>query len=191
MSEHAISIVVLGFGLTALATAVVQMLQGTYSPSFFSRGVWFLLAIVSFLGVLLGDGSDTSVALAVALLIGNAAVFITSYWKGSREFGLVEKACLGLLGVAVGGWIVFDSPYLGLVLSLTAHFIGGVPTLWRVLRRPQSEQAYHWYFFFVGCIISIAASSDKSLEVILFPVYFAFFDGLIILLANRRHFIKR
>lgn len=145
-----------------------------------------MLGVISFAGVFFGDGSSASIALAATLLIGNAAVFVVSYKKGSREFGYVEKISLVLLFVAVGAWVTFDSPYLALVISLVAHFIGGIPTVWRVFKRPESEQAYHWYFFFTGCVISIVASEDKALTAILFPVYFAAFDGLIILLANRK-----
>lgn len=181
-----VTYVVFLFGITAYATAVYQMVIGTYSPSFFSRGVWFLLGIISFAGVLLGQGSAGSIALAGALLIGNTAVFAVSYRYGSRDFGLVERLSLVLLAISIGAWLLFESPFLGLVISLAAHFIGGVPTLWRVLKKPESEQAYHWYFFFIGCIISIVASHDRALTAILFPVYFAVFDGLIIVFANRK-----
>jgi hypothetical protein len=185
-----IRLIVLAFGLTAYATAVYQMRVGTYSPSFFSRGVWFLLGIISFAGVALGEGSPEAVALAGALFVGNSFVFAFSYKYGSREFGFVEKISLGLLGASVLSWLIFDSPFLGLAISLIAHFIGGLPTLWRVLKDPHSEQAYHWYFFFTGCVISLIVSENRAIEVILFPLYFALFDGLVILLANRRHFIR-
>jgi len=177
-------------GLTAYASAVYQMLKGQYSPSFFSRGVWFLLGINSFAGVFLGDGSKASVVLAFTLLVGNAAVFVTSYWKGSREFGNAEKISLVLLIISAVVWIVLSEPYIGLIISLVAHFIGGIPTIWRVAKRPESEQAYHWYFFFTASVISIIASSNKSLTAILFPLYFALFDGLIILLANRKRLLR-
>lgn len=190
MSEQTINLLVFGFGITAYITNVVQMLHGTYSPSFFSRGVWFLLGIISFAGVFFGGGSSASIVLAGCLLVGNTAVFITSYKKGSRDFGVVEIISLALLALSVVAWIVLDSPYAGLIISLLAHFIGGVPTIWRVMRRPESEQAYHWYFFLTGCLISIFAGDHKDLRAIAFPLYFAFFDGLIILLANRKHLIS-
>lgn len=175
-------------GLTAYSTAVYQMLIGTYSPSFFSRGVWFLLGINSFIGVYLGGGSDASIVLAATLLLGNTAVFLASYKKGSREFGSVEKISLVLLFVATFVWLVLDAPFITLVISLMAHLIGGLPTIWRTLKNPESEQAWHWYFFFAGAILSIFASPDKTLTAILFPAYFAVFDGLIIFLANRKRF---
>ena len=87
--ETALIYVIGLLGITAYVTAVYQMLTNVYAPSFFSRGVWFLLGINSFAGVLLGGGSQSSIVLAGTLFIGNLAVFITSYRKGSREFGLV------------------------------------------------------------------------------------------------------
>lgn len=188
MNMQPVDILIFALGITAYSTAVWQMWRGVYRPSFFSRGVWFLLGINSFAGVYLGEGSSGAVALAATLLIGNAAVFAASYKKGSREFGAVEKLSLVLLAISAVTWIVFDSPYVGLIISLVAHFIGGIPTLWRVFKRPESEQAYHWYFFFVGCILSIVFADDRALTVILFPVYFALFDGLVILLANRKRY---
>lgn len=175
-------------GITTYVSAVYQMLYGTYSPSFFSRGVWLLLGINSFIGVLYGAGTKASVILAATLLFGNLAVFLVSYKKGSREFGNVEKLSLVLLVIAFLVWVLFKAPLVTLIISLVAHFIGGVPTISRTIVRPENEQAVHWYFFFTACIVSIVASPDKHISAILFPVYFAFFDGIIILLANRKRF---
>lgn len=161
------------------------MLAGQYRPSFFSRGVWFLLGINSFAGVSLGDGSTAAVLLAAALLIGNAAVFAVSYAKGSRAFGTAEKISLGLLVISGLLWAILDEPFLGLIISLVAHFIGGIPTIWRTIKNETSERAYHWYFFFAASVLSIIISSDRSLTAILFPLYFALFDGLIIVLSHR------
>ncbi|MEK7594314.1 MAG: hypothetical protein AAB436_01595 [Patescibacteria group bacterium] len=183
-------LLILLLGAATYISAVWQMLSGSYSPSFFSRGVWFLLGINSFAGVLLGGGSKASTILAGALFLGNAVVFAVSYKKGSREFGLAEKISLALLVASTVTWLLLDAPFLGLVMSLVAHFIGGIPTIWRVAKRPHSEQAYHWYFFFSASILSIVASDGTSLKATVFPIYFASFDGLIILLANRRHFTK-
>lgn len=188
--DSSIYLLILLLGIATYGSAVWQMLKGQYSPSFFSRGVWFLLGINSFAGVLLGNGSTPSVVLASTLFVGNAVVFGVSYKKGSRDFHSVEKFSLALLIISVFVWAVFDQPFVGLIMSLVAHFIGGIPTIWRVAKNPKSEQAYHWYFFFIACVMSIFASDNKSITAILFPVYFALFDGLIITLANRKRVSK-
>lgn len=183
-------ILILFLGIATYTSAVWQMLNGQYTPSFFSRGVWFLLGINSFAGVLLGGGSKGSVILAATLLIGNSIVFAVSYKKGSRDFHFVEKISLVLLVLSGITWAILQAPFLGLIISLIAHFIGGIPTIWRVAKRPQSEQAYHWYFFSTASLLTLIASDKSSFKAVLFPVYFLCFDGLIILLANRKRIIK-
>src|SRR4051812_7879808 len=111
------------------------MLLGQYKPSFFSRGVWFLLGINSFAGVLLGGGSTPAKILAGTLFAGNAAVFAVSYKKGSRDFHTAEKLSLVLLIASFFVWVFFKAPFLNLIISLAAHFIGGLPTIWRVIKR--------------------------------------------------------
>ncbi|MDP3965549.1 MAG: hypothetical protein Q8Q13_01995 [bacterium] len=189
--QELLYILILLLGIATYASAVVQMLLGQYSPSFFSRGVWFFLGINGFAGVLLGGGSNASLLLAGTLFVGNTAVFAVSYKKGSREFGFSEKISLTLLLAGGLAWALLDAAFIGLIISLAAHFIGGIPTIWRVVKRSASEQAYHWYFFFIASVLSIIASPDKSLHTILFPAYFAIFDGTIIFLANMGRFTKR
>ena len=186
MMQTSFYILILLLGIATYGSAVWQMLKNEYSPSFFSRGVWFLLGINSFATVLLGDGSKSSVILAGTLFIGNGAVFIVSYRKGSRDFHIAEKVSLLLLIISALVWAGLDAPFIGLIITLLAHFIGGIPTIWRTVKKASVEQAYHWYFFFTASLLSIIASPDKSLTVILFPVYFAAFDGTMLLLVNRR-----
>jgi hypothetical protein len=184
MNQPAHALIVL-FGVTAYTSAVIQMVLKQYQPSFFSRGVWFLLGINSFAGVLLGGGSKSSVLLAATLFVGNAAVFVASYNYGSRDFNNAEKISLVLLVIGGFAWALLNAPYIGLIISLAAHFIGGIPTIWRVYKRPRSEQAVHWYFFWTASVLTIISSPQKTIHKILFPIYFVFFDGLIIFLANR------
>lgn len=187
-----LSLVIIGLlGIATYGSAVYQMLKEHYQPSFFSRGVWFLLGINTFAGVLMSNGSSSAKLLAGILFVGNLAVFITSYFKGSRDFGKVEKASLGLLVVSTIVIFGYDAPYSGLLVALFAHFIGGIPTLWRIIKDPHSEQAYHWYFFFTACIVTILSSGFNDVKAITMPLYFAAFDILIISLVNRKHFVTR
>ena len=145
-----------------------------------------MLGINSFAGVALSGGTAASVILAATLFIGNFAVFIVSLKKGSHQFGLVEKISLALLVISGLTWIFLDAPLVNLAIGLVAHFIGGLPTIWRTFKEPQTEKYLHWYFFLIASLLSIVASPDKSISVILFPVYFAIFDGIMIVLANRK-----
>lgn len=181
-------IIIIFLGASAYTSAVYQVLsRHHYKPNLFSRGIWFLLGINSFAGVVLSGGSKPSIILAGILLIGNAALFFISIKKSNRIFGTVEKASLGLLLISGVLWIVLDLALLNLIIGLVAHFIGGLPTFKRVLDDARSEQVYHWYFFALASFVAIIASPTKDIGVIIFPLYFLIFDLSIIILANRKY----
>lgn len=183
--QTALYILILALGSASYAVGVRQMLQGKYAPSVFSRVVWLLLAVNSFAGVVLSRGSKASVLLALILLIGNAAICLTSFWKGTRSFGKLEWFCLALLTISGMVWLFFHVPLINLGLSLLAHFIGAAPTYKRVWRNPASESTAFWSLFFGASVLSIFASSGHALSAVVFPIYFTLFDGSMFFLSAR------
>ena len=176
---------ILVFGTASYAVGLRQMIKGKYAPSVFSRVVWLLLAINSFAGVVISHSSSASVLLAGIFLVGNAAICIASFWKGTRHIGSLEYLCLVLLGLSAVVWIVFSAPLINLALSLVAHFIGALPTYKRVLQKPSSESVGFWSLFFIASVLSVIASWGDPLKLIIFPIYFAFFDGSMTFLSMR------
>jgi len=179
-------ILILLLGTASYAVGVYQMLKGKYSPSVFSRAVWLLLAVNSFAGVVVSGGSDASILLAAILLAGNAAMCVVSLWKGNKSFGKLEYICIGLLVLSGLIWVIFDAPLLNLGISLFAHFVGAAPTYKTVWKNPKSESTSFWSLFFVASVLSIFASNGESLSAIVFPIYYALFDGSMFGLSLRR-----
>jgi hypothetical protein len=176
---------ILLLGSASYTVGVWQMLHGKYAPSVFSRVVWLLLAVNSFAGVVLSKGSKASVLLALILLAGNAAICLTSFWKGTRSFGKLEWFCVALLIVSGLVWVFFRAPLINLGLSLLAHFIGAAPTYKRVWHNPKTESTAFWSLFFGASVLSIFASSGNTLSAVVFPIYFTLFDGSMFFLSAR------
>lgn len=183
--ETALYALILTFGIASYMAGLSQMIKGKYSPSIFSRVVWLLLAINSFAGVLLSEGSTSSILLAGIFLAGNAAICMASFWKGSKDFGKLEVVCLSLLVVSAVIWIVFKAPLINLGISLFAHLIGGAPTLRRVWNDPSSESTAFWSFFFIASLLSVFASYGSPLTAMLFPLFYTLFDGAMVTLSMR------
>ena len=178
-------------GLSSYFVGVRQMLKNKYSPSTFSRVIWVLLAINSFAGVFLSGGTKPSILLAGILLLGNIAICFVSFWKGTRKMGKLEYFSLILLLISVLIWIFFKTPLVNLLISLFAHFVGGLPTYKKVWLKPQSESLGFWSLFFLASLLSVFASDVTSLSSIIFPIYFTLFDGSMFLLALRRKISKK
>lgn len=173
-------------GLSSYFIGIKQMIQNKYSPSTFSRIIWVLLSINSFAGVALSNSSNASILLGGILLIGNVAMCIVSFWKGTREIGKLEFICIGLLILSGIIWIFFRAPLVNLLISLFAHFIGAAPTYKKVIKDPRSESTSFWSLFFFASLLSIFAGGYASLWTIILPLYFTLFDGSIFALSLRK-----
>lgn len=177
---------ILLLGSASYIVGLKEMLAGKYSPSVFSRIVWLLLAVISFAGVVVSHSTSASTLLASVFLIGNAAICITSFWKGSRKIGKLEYVCLGILVISGVVWIVYKAPLVSLSISLFAHLVGAIPTYKRVWQKPASESAGFWSLFFIASVLSVAASWGEPLKLIIFPIYFTVFDGSMTFLSLRK-----
>lgn len=163
------------------------MLRNQYTPSIFSRVVWLLIAINSFAGIIFSHGSTASVLLGGIALLGSAIICLISFWKGTRTMGQLEYICLALLFLSIVIWVLFRTPLLNLLISLCAHFIGALPTYKKVWLQPRSESTGFWSLFFLASLLSVFVSGTNSLQAIIYPIYYTFFDGGMFLLTLRKH----
>jgi hypothetical protein len=182
----ALYVLIFAFGGASYFVGSRDILVGKYSPSIFSRVVWLLLAGISFAGVVAGGSAVASILLAGIFLAGNAAICLLSFWKGTKSFGRLEYLCLAILVASGVVWAVFDAPFLSLAISLLAHFVGGAPTYRTVWRHPKSESAGFWSLFFMASVLSLVADIGQPWQSLIFPAYFALFDGTMTFLSLRR-----
>lgn len=171
------------------------MFKNKYSPSTFSRVIWVLLSINSFAGVIISNSSTSSIVLGGVLLLGNIAICIASFWKGTKTIGKLEYFCITLLLISALIWIFLDAPLVNLSIGLFAHFVGGLPTYKKVWIDPGSESLGFWSLFFFASLLSIFVADTHFLKDLILPIYFSLFDGSMFLLALRkiknRHFCRQ
>lgn len=186
MADSLAYILIVGFAASSYGVLIYQLVKNQYQPSFFSRLVWFAQTIVSLITVVLSDGSPSAILLAAVFVVGNIPVACLSYFKGSREFNGIEKISTVMLIFTVAAWLLLDSALIGLVGSLLTHFIGGLPTIRRVIKNPKKERAVHWYFLLAAALISLLAVDSYTLKAALLPLYFTVFDIVVVTLSLRR-----
>lgn len=173
-------------GLASYGVGIWQMVKGRYFPNTFSRVIWVLLAINSFAGVVLSNGSKSSILLGAVLLLGNIAMCVASFWRGTKDMGRLEYFSLFLLLVSALIWIFFHAPLINLSISLFAHFVGGLPIYKKIWLDPKSESVGFWSLFFFASLLSVFVSSFDSWKAIILPMYFTIFDGSMSLLTLRK-----
>jgi hypothetical protein len=179
-------VLILLFGSSSYVAGILQILRNRYKPNVFSRIVWLVLAGNSYAALIASHSSSSSKLLSLIFLIGNAAICLLSFWKGTRTLGKLEYICLALLVISGLVWIVFDAPLINLGIGLAAHFIGALPTYKRVWKNGSTESAAFWSLFCIASVLSLFDGNGAAIKDVLFPIYFTLFDGSMTVLSLRK-----
>lgn len=179
------------FSSLSYLVGFISILRKKYQPKLFSRIVWLALSINNLISVLLlSIGMETRI-LAWVTFLGSALIFIGSLTHLKYDFGLAEKIAAALLAISGLIWITTDIPLFNLFIGLIAHFIGSIPTLVRVIKKPEEENFSFWFFFFLGSVLALLVADTSVIKSYIFVLYFASFDGIMALFTSRKFFIKR
>lgn len=181
------TLAIIVFASLSYIAGLRAVLEGKYRPSIYSRFIWFLLAVNSFLGVAALHNRSGSISLAGIQALGAIVILAASLKYSKRIFGLTEKICSILLIISAIVWVAGNSPLTNLALGLSAHFIGGIPTIKRAWRMPASENLLFWLFFAVASVIALTTADKSHVSNFLYALYFVFFDSMLMLLAARKY----
>ncbi len=127
-------------------------------------------------------------ALSVMQTLGTLIILIGALRFSILKFGLVELIASTLLIVSLGVWIIGDYPAINVAISLIAHFIGGIPTIHTVYKRPHTESVMFWGYFAIASLIALIFASKSSFKNYMFPLYFLLYNLTIFGLSVRQHF---
>lgn len=159
-----------------------------YRPNVFSRIIWLFLAVNNFVSVLVLKSSFPVLLLAGLSLLGNLVILLLSLKKSKNIFGRTELITSILLLASLAVWIFTKLPLLNLTIGLIAHFIGGTPTYKKVIKDPRDEDTLFWLFFALASALTLMSIHRTQFSDYLYPLYFALFDSLMVVLCLRRYF---
>lgn len=179
------------FASASYIVGVSAVRKGDYKPSIYSRLIWTLLAINGMAGVIALHNSTGVITLAVVQFLGSLAMFVASWRHSVRVFGQLEWVCTFLLVTSLVVWLLFRSPIINVMISIIAHFIGGVPTFAKVWKKPHSENFYFWILFALASILAFITADKTTFRGFVYTLYFLVFDSTLSILSARQFFIRK
>lgn len=164
--------------------------ENKYYPNIYSRIIWLLLAINGLVSVILLKNNFSVILLAALGFLGSSLILILSLKKSKDIFGLVELITTIMLIITLIIWIFNKLPLLSLSIGLIITFIGGIPTIVKVIKNPKDEDILFWLFFGLASGITLLVTDRVTISAYLYPLFFTVFNGGMTLLCLRRYFKK-
>lgn len=143
--------------------------RGETRPQKASWIIWGTLDLITFAGMVARDSANGQIVGAV---FGAWTIAGLSFRYGKPGWTWLDKLCLFGAALAIAVWLVFDSPTMGLATSLTATFIGSVPTFQNAWGKPGEEDKVAWTLYWISCVLAVIAAPSWSLDDAAQPITF-------------------
>ena len=172
---------------------ILDTLRGRTQPQRASWLIWSLLGSIAFVSQVF-EGASHSLWFAGIQVSGTIVIFLLSIARGVGGF-VQAKDRLVLLAAAagLGIWYLTDTPAYALGISVTISMLGGLVTICKAFKSPDSETMTTWAVSFVAAICAILAVGQLDWVLLAYPVYLLILNGGIVLaiVAGRLHGLRR
>ena len=183
---------ILLFAGTSYLIGFYAILKKGYRPNLFTRIVFLCLAINNLASVINLHNQYSTLVLAWVAFVGSLLIFLgATIFKGDRLWGRNETISTVLLIFSLLFWIFTDIPLVNLSIGLIAHLLGSLPTVARVVKRPESENVPFWLLFALASIVTLLSTDGGNVKDYIFAAYFCFFDGALTILALRKFWHRK
>lgn len=151
---------------------LVGVLTKKIKPHVFTFLIWAITQGTAVAGILIGGGGIG----VLGPLVGEIfiiAVFILSFWYGSKN---ITKSDIILLVIAVSAiiiWWLVDNPLYAVLLVVLIDIVGYLPTIRKTYVDPSSEKAMLWLFGTANYTFTLLALEQYSLLTVSYPVALA------------------
>jgi len=170
-----------------------DMLRAKSKPNLVTWGLWGFAPLIA-TGAALSAEADLWATVRIfmsgfgPILIFVSAFFIAgSYWKLSMS----DYACGFLSLVALGVWLLADSPVLAILFAAIADLLASLPTIIKAWKHPETETFYTYFIGLFTASIVIPAIPVWNIENAAFQIYLLMVNTALCFIVLRGYVLKR
>ncbi len=173
-------------------TYIRSMVRGKSSPHVVTRFVVMTASVVTFLSLYASVGKIAAF-IAGVFAVRSVVLFLFTLKYGTKGTSSLDYLCLVLAILGLILWRVIGNPLWALSLSITADFLGFIPTLRKTYHKPKSEAPSFYLLELILIYINAYATilaTGFIVRALVFPVYIAVLCTSVLFLIYRLE-IKR
>ena len=180
-------------GLTGSFAYIRDIFKGKSKPNLVTWGLWALTPLIA-TGSALSAHADLWATVRIfmsgfgPLLIFLTGIFVSqSYWKLSK----FDYACGFLSLIALGAWLLANSPLLAILLVAIADMFATLPTIIKAWKYPETETLYTYFIGLFTASIIIPAIPVWNIENSAFQIYLLLANTTLFLTVLHGYLLKR
>lgn len=139
-------------------------------PRIVSWLTWSLLTAIAS-AASFSDKQYASAILTLLASVETLTVVILGWRYGDREFGRFDMICQIAAIVGLILWLIFNSPAIAIIATLSVDFIASLPTLKHSWEKPHEETAITFLLGSIAAVFTLLAANNHKITAIAFPAY--------------------
>lgn len=170
-----------------------DMFRGKSKPNLVTWGLWAFAPLIATGAALSVNADGWSTVRIFMSGFGPLLVFIAAfvvrqgYWKLSQ----FDYICGSLSLIALGAWLLADSPILAILLAAIADLFATLPTILKAWKHPETETLYTYFVGLLTATIVIPAIPVWNIENSAFQVYLLIANTALFLTVLRGYFLRK
>lgn len=157
---------------------LIEILRGNTKPRVVTWLTWSVLTAIACVAAFV-DGQYPTAILLLFSTLETSAVVVLGWHLGDKKFELLDV--MSLIGATVGIilWLIFNSPAIAVIATVTIDLIGGIPTLVHSWRKPHEETWITFLIAAIGAGLTLLVISDWRITAFAYPLYIVGMNMLI------------
>ena len=170
---HWLVIISAAISFSGAAVYIRYIRRGKSKPNLVTWGIWAFAPLIA-TGAALSANADIWATLRIFAAGFSPLWFFWQLFSSSVGFGSCRNSivCGGLSLVALGVWIVADSPILAILLAAIADLFATLPTILKAWKHPETETLYTYLLEFSRQVLFFRQYRYGILKMPLFKFIF-------------------
>lgn len=184
---HWLVIISVLISISGVVVYIYDMLKGKSKPNLVTWGLWAFAPLIATGAAISADSDNWATVRIFMAGFGPLLVFIFAfvvrqgYWKLTKT----DYACGGLSLIALGAWLIADSPMMAILLAAMADLLAAFPTMLKAWKYPETETVYTYAIGIVTAGIVIPAIPVWNIENAAFQIYLLITNTVLALIVLR------
>lgn len=177
--------------MTAQLFYIRQVYRKEITPSLFTWFGWAVLVGVSLIAQFIYFGWTWILVGHTFSALGCLTIFLVALLSKNYQISrndwiylISGFACLVL-------YLIFQDPWSTTIFAIAADLLLGIPTLIKAVHQPQTEKSIGWNIALFCWTITLITSYDKSILLILFPLYCFLFNAAMTVLTTKKRMLRK